>query len=342
MITDAVGSCDVLLALIGSKWLTLADERGRRRVDSPDDFVRLEIEGALARDVRVIPILIDGARMPRTEELPPSLVSLRRRQALELSPSRFEYDTGRLLRVLDSALAEAQTASHPVSASAGPTTPPVVPEATESATVAEPPSARRRTLRRILLVGIPVVAVVAGYLIIQFGLNRSDPPQSNGASSSATGGATVEAPWRLVINSNGTTGCTIALTSSDTRETWSKPYPVWETASFVMTQGGEFRWSVESGCTIIARPGAGNLDLPGVVDGVGTSDAFSPPATIAVTLKDIHGNQRCSLQLRDVATGTIVDIGELTEQQTSVTLEPQGRPLVYLDNAACAVEVSSG
>ena len=171
VITGAVGSCDVLLALIGSKWLTLADERGRRRVDDPEDFVRLEIEAALTRDVRVIPILIDGARMPRTEELPPSLVSLTRRQALELSPSRFEYDTGRLLRVLDSALAEARTASHPVSASAGPTAPPVVPEATESATVAEPPSARRRTLRRILLVGIPVVAVLTGYLIFQFGVN---------------------------------------------------------------------------------------------------------------------------------------------------------------------------
>ena len=145
-----------------------------------------------------------------------------------------------------------------------------------------------------------------------------------------------------MINSDGSTECTIALTNSDTHETWSNPYPVWETASFVMTQGGEFRWSVESGCTIVTRPGAGHLDLPGVVDGVGTSDAFSPPATIAVTLKDIHGNEHCSLKLLDAATGTVVDIGELSEQDTSVTLEPQGRPLVYLDNATCAVEVSSG
>ena len=89
-ITAAVGSCDVLLALIGSLWLTLTDESGQRRLDDPDDFVRLEIEAALTRNVRVIPILIDGARMPRIDELPDSLVSLGRRQALELNPNRFE------------------------------------------------------------------------------------------------------------------------------------------------------------------------------------------------------------------------------------------------------------
>jgi len=60
MITRAVGSCDVLLALIGDQWLTITDEDGRRRVDDPNDFVRVEIEAALTRNVRVIPILVDG------------------------------------------------------------------------------------------------------------------------------------------------------------------------------------------------------------------------------------------------------------------------------------------
>ena len=88
VITRAVGSCDVLLALIGEDWLTITDADGRRRLDDPHDFVRLEIEAALARDVRVIPILVDGARMPAAEELPNSLSKLARRQALELSPAR--------------------------------------------------------------------------------------------------------------------------------------------------------------------------------------------------------------------------------------------------------------
>jgi TIR domain-containing protein len=104
VITTAVGSCDVLLALIGDEWLTITDEDGRRRLDSPEDFVRLEIETALTRNVLVIPILVEGARMPRADELPASLAKLVRRQALELSPSRFDFDTSQLLRVLDRTL----------------------------------------------------------------------------------------------------------------------------------------------------------------------------------------------------------------------------------------------
>jgi hypothetical protein len=108
VITRAVGSCDVLLALIGDQWLTITDEHGRRRLENPEDFVRLEIEAALTRNVRVIPILVDEARMPRADELPDSLARLVRRHALELSPSRFEFDTSRLLKVLDKTLAEEQ------------------------------------------------------------------------------------------------------------------------------------------------------------------------------------------------------------------------------------------
>jgi TIR domain len=108
VITNAVGSCDVLLALIGEEWLTITDDQGRRRLDDPDDFVRLEIEAALTRKVRVIPILVDGARMPRADELPSGLARLVRRQALELSPARFDFDTGRLLKVLDRTLVEVQ------------------------------------------------------------------------------------------------------------------------------------------------------------------------------------------------------------------------------------------
>jgi hypothetical protein len=110
VITRAVGSCDVLLALVGEQWLTITDAQGRRRLDDPDDFVRLEIEAALTRNVRVIPILVDEATMPRADQLPPSLAGLVRRQALELSPARFDFDTSRLLKVLDRTLAEVRTA----------------------------------------------------------------------------------------------------------------------------------------------------------------------------------------------------------------------------------------
>jgi ABC-type amino acid transport substrate-binding protein len=109
VITGAVAACDVLLAVIGQEWLTVTDDHGGRRLDNPDDFVRLEIEAALSRKVRVIPILVDEASMPRAEELPDSLAPLERRQALELSPVRFDSDTNRLLKVLDKTLVEVQT-----------------------------------------------------------------------------------------------------------------------------------------------------------------------------------------------------------------------------------------
>jgi glycerophosphoryl diester phosphodiesterase len=102
-IQSAVGSCQVLLALIGPQWLTVTDAKGARRIDDPADFVRLEVETALSRDdVRVIPILVDHAKMPTAEELPPGLAALTRRQAVEINPVSF--DTHRLLRVLNETL----------------------------------------------------------------------------------------------------------------------------------------------------------------------------------------------------------------------------------------------
>ena len=106
-ITAAVESCAVLLAVIGVRWLEATDEYGQRRLDDPEDFVRLEIEAALERGVRVIPVLVEGARMPGSVQLPASLAKLARRQALELSPARFGSDLEKLLRVLDKILAEA-------------------------------------------------------------------------------------------------------------------------------------------------------------------------------------------------------------------------------------------
>jgi hypothetical protein len=100
-VAEAAGSSNALLVVIDDQWLTITDQSGRRRLDDPNDQVRLEIEAAMTRDVRVIPILVDGARMPRADELPPSLADLARRHAVELSTSRFEVGTRQLLNALD-------------------------------------------------------------------------------------------------------------------------------------------------------------------------------------------------------------------------------------------------
>jgi hypothetical protein len=92
-INQLLGSCRVLLAVIGPEWATVTDRHGRRRLDDPEDLVRLEIEGALKRpDVEVIPVLVEGARMPERDQLPGSLIELRGRNAHEMSDRRWDYD----------------------------------------------------------------------------------------------------------------------------------------------------------------------------------------------------------------------------------------------------------
>jgi hypothetical protein len=100
-VNRAVEACMVLVAVIGLNWLTATNERGHRRLDDPDDFVRLEIETALARGVRVIPVLADGAVAPRWQDLPQSLAGLARRNAFMIRHESFRSDTGRLVTVIE-------------------------------------------------------------------------------------------------------------------------------------------------------------------------------------------------------------------------------------------------
>lgn len=102
-IEKAVGSCDALLAVIGQQWLNIKDDDGCRRIDDPDDFVRLEIETALGRKIRVIPILVDNASMPRPTDLPEVLKPLARRNALTVG-DQFHRDIDRLIEALEDIL----------------------------------------------------------------------------------------------------------------------------------------------------------------------------------------------------------------------------------------------
>jgi hypothetical protein len=107
VIREAVESCAVLVALIGRQWATLADEEGRRRLDKPDDYVRFELRAALDRGVRVIPVLVDGARPLRQQQLPSELQMLARLNALELTYGRSPYDVERLINIIQRVLDEA-------------------------------------------------------------------------------------------------------------------------------------------------------------------------------------------------------------------------------------------
>ena len=113
VLDHTVSSCDAVVVVIGKNWLTATDERGRRRLDDPEDLVRVEIAAALERKVRVIPVLVGGARMPTSQELPGPLALLSRRNALEISDLAFHQNLSRLIDVLESTIAHAEKARAP-------------------------------------------------------------------------------------------------------------------------------------------------------------------------------------------------------------------------------------
>jgi hypothetical protein len=113
-ITRAVAGCDALIALIGRQWLIATDEEGRRRLDDPQDFVRLELEAALEREVVVIPAYVQEAEPPREDRLPASLAPLARRQGAELRDVGWRDDVRRLIaRLEESARAPRKPAWRP-------------------------------------------------------------------------------------------------------------------------------------------------------------------------------------------------------------------------------------
>jgi hypothetical protein len=100
IITSKVSSCDVLVALIDREWISVKSDDGRR-LDDPNDFVRLEIATALERGIRVIPALLNGAPMPTSDQLPESLRGLARRQALQMVDSDLDHHANLLIEAVE-------------------------------------------------------------------------------------------------------------------------------------------------------------------------------------------------------------------------------------------------
>jgi len=172
-ITSLVDKCNVVLAIIGPSWLDARDREGERRIDDPDDWVRLEIERALARDgVEVIPVLVDGARLPPREELPESLLALRRRNAFELSDRRWDYDVGQLGQHLD-VLLRGTSALHvrPADLSPTPTATPVA--APTPAPAPEPEPADHTTFAVFAAAAVALLTAFPADLLARNLLNRA-------------------------------------------------------------------------------------------------------------------------------------------------------------------------
>jgi TIR domain len=171
-IDQSLRSSSVVVALIGREWLNAADASGRRRLDRSDDFVRTEIAKALASRVRVIPALVGDAVMPEAKDLPEDLQPLTRRQAIEISDTRFHQDVDRLIQALTDTRAVRPA-----------------PLAPSPAPPAEHRPARDSN-RWLLIAGAIVILLVAAAEIWRF--TRGDPdsaPERAGANSGSTAGS---------------------------------------------------------------------------------------------------------------------------------------------------------
>ena len=165
-IQRALNQCEVLLVVIGKRWLS-APAGKAPRINDPEDFVRREIAAALARDIRVIPLLLDGARMPTAADLPEPLKALARRNALEVSNSRFQADTERLITTVRKALGEPDE---------------VAPQKG---------SEKRRLVRYGVMAGLALVLIAA--MAYRYGvLQPPEAPKPRARSETADAGAAVQ------------------------------------------------------------------------------------------------------------------------------------------------------
>ena len=100
-ISTALDSAEVMLVIIGRKWLKVSDEWGLRRIDEENDWVRNEIEQALSRNKVVIPVLVNEARIPPADKLPRSISDLANIQAMPMRTSHWDHDINLLLSKLE-------------------------------------------------------------------------------------------------------------------------------------------------------------------------------------------------------------------------------------------------
>jgi hypothetical protein len=177
-IDDNVASCGVLLAMIGPTWAAIKNSSGERRLDDPNDFVRLEIASALARDIAVIPVLVHSAKMPTPDQLPENLTNLAFRNSVEITHARWNSDVELLTKALAQYVASsASTDTEPVHATvAVQLPPPHSPDPHRSVT---------KSSKMPLIIGIAVAAVLVIAGIVFFVSHKSGETATNPAVPAA-------------------------------------------------------------------------------------------------------------------------------------------------------------
>src|SRR5689334_6831523 len=181
-----VAACDAFVVLIGQHWLAVTGEG----LHDPNDYVRLALESALRRGTLVVPVTVDGARMPVNGELPPSLASMAGQPAFEVGMRSFDADTGQLMRVLDQSITERQVTqlgpapgltSPPGAAAPSTPAPGPLPYSTKPL-----PPGRRFGTRTLVLAGAAVIVVAAAVAFAVIPRGHSGASASGGASASSS------------------------------------------------------------------------------------------------------------------------------------------------------------
>ena len=291
VIAAAVTSCDALLALIGHQWLTAAS--------GPNDFVRVEIESALTRGVRVIPVLVDGARMPTAAELPPGLAMLAQQPPLSLGAANPEGDVSRLVQALDQSIAARSAQWQGTQAGQAqnqPTVTGMAPSWGAPAIYASPSEPRpaqpgpahsgprhtgpahsgpvptRRMRRRpntwviALVLGVAVVAAIVAFIAIPSGHPASSASSSSApASASAAGGSRNNAAPKASNSPSASAAAKVLLADdfSTNKAGWVDDA---HASAGAYTGSGAYRLSVTgyNGQNELARPSSAGSGLSGV------------------------------------------------------------------------------
>ena len=166
-IDENVATCGVLLAMIGPGWTTITNGSGQRRLDDVNDFVRLEVASALARNIAVIPVLVHEAKMPSPDQLPDNLKDLAYRNSVEITHTRWNSDVQLLTKALSQYVASSSAAStEPVHATVAVQLPP--------ANAPAEPTAPARTSKMPLIAGALAVLIVAVGIGAYFMLRHTD------------------------------------------------------------------------------------------------------------------------------------------------------------------------
>jgi len=165
VIEEHVSSCGVLLVIIGKRWLSVTDGKGKRRLDDANDFVRLETAAALSRGIPVVPVLVQDAARPPEQDLPDALKELAFRNGTELTHARWDSDVKSLIEDLKPYLEP----TAPAAIAAQPARDP-----SPAAVHWTPPGGSRAPSRSLWAAGAAVV-VVGGVLMFGYPLWQDRP-----------------------------------------------------------------------------------------------------------------------------------------------------------------------